>query len=103
MEPKPVIEGIPKTTFTVQEVEAAHLASFDLGPGYPQLQVPEYVTKLYLDDRIEELSLHFAPFWTPDKQALVNADLEASIANFLSISPHQFDGMRTTFSGSIAL
>jgi len=90
-------------TLTVQELEAAHLASWDLGPGYPQLPVPDFVKKIYLDDQIEELSLHFAPFWTPDKQACVDDDLERSVRRFIGIERNRYYSMRATFSGSVAL
>lgn len=90
-------------TLTVQELEAAYLARYDLGPGYPQLDVAEYVRSLYLDDSIEDLSLRFAPFWTPEKQAHVDDDLELAVRQFLSIPPHFTGRVRSTFSGSIAL
>lgn len=90
-------------TLTVQELEAAYLARYDLGPGYPQLDVAEYVKNLYLDDSIEDLSLRFAPFWTPEKQAQVDDDLELAVRQFLTIPSHFTGRVRSTFSGSIAL
>lgn len=90
-------------TLTVHELEAASRARYDLGPGYPQLDVATYVKDLYLDDTIEDLSLRFAPFWTPEKQAQVDDDLEAAMRQFLSIARHAASRARATFSGSVAL
>lgn len=90
-------------TLTVQELEAAYLAHYDLGPGYPQLDVAGYIRNLYMDDAIEDLSLRFAPFWTPEKQAQVDEDLELSVRRFLRVPARVEGPIRATFSGSIAL
>jgi aspartate/methionine/tyrosine aminotransferase len=94
--------GSNDTTLTDQEIQASHLAHFDLGPGYPQLPVPEYVADLYLDDTIETLSLKFAPAWTPEKQAFVDAELAEAVRRFLHI-PSSVGPIHATFSGSVAL
>jgi hypothetical protein len=91
------------TTLTEQELQAAYLARYDLGPGYPQLPVASYVHDLYLDDATEDLSLKFAPFWTPEKQQLVDAELEKSLARFLGLNASAYSGLFCTFSGSVAL
>lgn len=91
-----------ENTLTVQELQAAYLATYDLGPGYPQLEVPPYVRSLYMDDGIEDLSLRFAPFWSPEKQAQVDADLDLALRHFLKV-PGSVQAIRPTFSGSIAL
>lgn len=91
------------STLTEQEVESAHLAKYDLGPGYPQLEVDEYIRRLYLDDTIEELSLQFAPVWSPHKQAQVDLNLELSVRAFLKIPNDVREAVRPTFSGSTAL
>lgn len=92
-------------TLTVMELEAAHLAKFDLGPGYPQLPVPDYVTRLYLDDRIEEMSLQTSPAWTPESQARMDANLDAAVRGFIGLEtdPDSRPELRVTFTGSIAL
>lgn len=94
-------------TLTVQELEAAHLARFDLGPGYPQLPVPEYVTRIYLDDRIEAMSLQTAPAWTPASQASMDKELDSAVRAFIGLpTPAGRDKppyLRTTFTGSTAL
>lgn len=94
-------------TLTVQELEAAHLARFDLGPGYPQLPVPEYVMRLYLDDRIEAMSLQTAPAWTPASQASMDAELDEAVRAFIGLPKASALGappyLRSTFTGSTAL
>lgn len=99
----PLPNGRAPVTLTVQELQAAYLAQYDLGPGYPQLEVADYIRQLYMDDTIEDLSLRFAPLWSPDKQSLVDSDLDAAVRAFLHI-PRGVGGLiRVTFSGSIAL
>lgn len=90
-------------TLTDQELEASYLARFDLGPGYPQLQVSDYIKRLYLDDSIEEISLRFPPDWSPEKQAEVDRDLSYSVKQFIGISQSPDFHVFATFSGSIAL
>jgi bifunctional pyridoxal-dependent enzyme with beta-cystathionase and maltose regulon repressor activities len=90
-------------TLTDQELEASYLAKFDLGPGYPQLPVPDYVKRLYLDDTIEEISLKFPPNWSPEKQTQVDADLTISVKQFIDIPTSNDYCVFSTFSGSIAL
>ncbi len=41
---------------TEQELEVARSARFDLGAGYPQFPVPEFIRLSYRDDRLEDLS-----------------------------------------------
>ena len=94
-------EGEP--SLTVQELEASYLAHYDLGPGYPQIEVPSFIRELYLDDAIENLSLRFAPFWSPEKQAQVDADLESAVRLFVGIPSATEGPIRATFSGSVAL
>lgn len=91
-----------ENTLTVQELQAAYLADYDLGPGYPHIEVPTYIRNLYMDDSIEDLSLRFAPFWSPDKQAQVDVDLESAVRRFLRI-PDTTVSIRPTFSGTLAL
>jgi aspartate/methionine/tyrosine aminotransferase len=67
------------------------------------MDVPPYVRRLYLDSTAEDLSLRFAPQWSPDKQLRVDQDLDASVRRLLSISSVQEIRTRPTFSGSIAL
>lgn len=90
-------------TLTLQELQAAHHARYDLGPGYPQLPVPEYIQRLYRDDTIEALSLLFAPQWSPKEQEHVDADLERAVRRFLGIPGSVEPRVRATFSGSVAL
>ena len=90
-------------TLTEQELQTAYLARHDLGPGYPQLEVPSYVHRLYLDTTSDDLSLRFPPFWSPDKQASIDADLEFAVKQFLRISETLDVNVRATFSGSVAL
>jgi len=92
-----------ENTLTIQELEAAYLARYDLGPGYPQVPVADYVQSLYMDDTIEDLSLRFAPFWTPEKQAQVDEDLDLAVRRFLRVHVGVGGPVRHTFSGSIAL
>jgi aspartate/methionine/tyrosine aminotransferase len=90
-------------TLTVQEIEAAHLAHHDLGPGYPQIPVEGYVRRLYAADDLSDLSLSFAPLWTSERQSMLDEDLELAVACFLSLRADRYHAMRTTFSGSVAL
>lgn len=90
-------------TLTEQELEAAYLAKYDLGPGYPQMKVPDYIRKLYLDDTIEEKSLYFPPVWSTEKQIQIDEDLRSSLINFISPSNNKYYDVYSTFSGSIAL
>jgi aspartate/methionine/tyrosine aminotransferase len=90
-------------TLTAQELQAAYLTPYDLGPGYPQLAVPPYVHRLYLDTTADDISLRFPPVWTPEKQAHVDADLDFSVRQFLAIPASSVNSVRVTFSGSIAL
>jgi aspartate/methionine/tyrosine aminotransferase len=90
-------------TLTVQELEAAHRARFDLGPAYPQLAVPDDVQSLYRDPRVQEAALHFPPVWTAARQFEVDEDLEAAAAAFLSLDASRYTECRVTFSGSVAL
>jgi len=90
-------------TLTLQELQAAHHARYDLGPGYPQLPVPEYIQRLYRDDTIDALSLLFAPQWSPKEQEHVDADLERAVRRFLGIPAAVEPPVRATFSGSVAL
>ncbi len=90
-------------TLTEQELQAAYLATHDLGPGYPQLDVPPYARQLYLDKTAEDLSLKFAPQWTAAKQLQVDLDLDCSVRRFLSMPENDGLCLRPTFSGSVAL
>ena len=92
-----------RSTLTEQEIQAAYLAYYDLGPGYPQLPAPEYITSLYIDDTIEAVSLKFPPEWSPSRQLAVDRELEEALQQFLPLSPGSFDSIQVTFSGSIAL
>lgn len=92
-----------ENTLTNQELECAYRARYDLGPGYPQLDVADYIKTLYLDDSIEDLSLRFAPFWSPEKQSQVDADLESEVRSFLRVPGSVTEPIRATFSGSVAL
>lgn len=93
------------STLTVQEIEAAHLAAFDLGPGYPQLYPAPYIRRLYREGRLHELSLQFAPDWTVGRQTRLDDDLERAVRVFLDVSEtaSQAAGIRATFTGSVAL
>ena len=90
-------------TLTDQELESAYLARYDLGPGYPQLMVPEFISQLYLDDSIEEKSLRFPPNWSPEMQANVDRDLSTSLRKFIRLDTSEHFESYVTFSGSIAL
>jgi aspartate/methionine/tyrosine aminotransferase len=90
-------------SLTSQEIEGAYLARFDLGPGYPQIDPPGYLRRLYLNHDIEELSLKYPPEWTTSKQNRVTEELASAIRSFVGIDPrHQLD-VRPTFSGTVAL
>ncbi len=90
-------------TLTMQEIEVAHHARHDLGPGYPQIPLADYVRDLYLSDRIRETSLSFPPAWTPEKQSALDQELELAVTSFLSLSAGTHQTVRATFSGSVAL
>jgi histidinol-phosphate/aromatic aminotransferase/cobyric acid decarboxylase-like protein len=92
-----------ESTLTAQEIQAAYLAHYDLGPGYPQLVVGRDVARLYTDDGIEELSLKFSPEWTPDRQRALDSGLQESLQRFLGLTPGSFAAVHCTFSGSVAL
>jgi aspartate/methionine/tyrosine aminotransferase len=94
---------VGRQTLTAQEIQAAYLAHYDLGPGYPQLPASGDVVRLYVDDGIGELSLKFSPEWTPSRQAAVDASLQESLEQFLHLSPGLFASVHCTFSGSVAL
>jgi aspartate/methionine/tyrosine aminotransferase len=89
---------------TEQELEVARWAEYDLGSGYPQLQPPDFVQRLYRDDRLEDLSLLTAPPWSAEKQALVDSDLRESVDGLLHFRSDAEDAaVRATFSGSVAV
>ena len=95
-----------KNTLTIQELEAAHFAEFDLGPGYPQLDPPGFVKRSYRDAGIEELSLLFAPAWSRSEQMSLDQDLDLAVRRFIDFPldlAREERGARFTFSGSIAL
>lgn len=92
-----------QATLTDQEIQAAHQALFDLGPGYPQVTLPDYLRALYLDRAISEIGLAVAPGWTPTKQAMVDADLEEACRRMLLLPSDSYHLLSATFSGSVAL
>ena len=93
----------PSGTLTSQELEAAQVARYDLGPGYPQIPLESYARQLYLADTLQETSLSFAPWWTPEKQLEVDSQLMKAVASLLNLSPDAHHAIRATFSGSVAL
>jgi bifunctional pyridoxal-dependent enzyme with beta-cystathionase and maltose regulon repressor activities len=92
-----------RVSLTEQEIQAAYIAEFDLGRGYPQLALPRYVRKLYGNSAIAANALEVVPAWTREKQLLLDHDLEAAAREFLSIDFGSYFSIRFTFSGSIAL
>src|ERR1035437_9238551 len=90
-------------TLTEQEIQAAYLAQFDLGRGYPQLTLPRYIHELYDDTAIAAEALEVLPAWTKERQMLLDRKLEAATREFLSIDPASYHSIWFTFSGSIAL
>lgn len=90
-----------ESTLTYQEVEAAYLARYDLGPAYPQLIAPPYLSDVYTDRNISDLALRIAPDWTPGKQRRLNDDLVRQLVDMLGLP---LDArVSPTFSGSVAL
>jgi histidinol-phosphate/aromatic aminotransferase/cobyric acid decarboxylase-like protein len=92
-----------RNTLTDQETQAARLARFDLGPGYPQLVLPDYVRSVYLDGAVDDIALAMPPDWTPAKQALVDTDLEEACRRMLMLPADSYASLSVTFSGSVAL
>lgn len=90
-------------TLTIQELEAASLARFDFGPGYPQLVLPDWLAKIYADASIAAHSLEVPPQWSPSKQAELDRRLESAVRQFLAVPDAVTEPIRVTFSGSIAL
>jgi aspartate/methionine/tyrosine aminotransferase len=90
-------------TLTDQELQAAQAATFDLGPGYPQLTVPEYLRSIYLDGAINEIALAMPPGWTTEKQAMIDSDLEEACRRMLMLPAGSYESLNVTFSGSVAL
>lgn len=88
-------------TLTTQEVQAAYLAHYDMGPGYPQLPVPAEIFSLY--ERFAAQSLMFPPEWTPSRQETLDMRLTAAVQSFLSVPSSQHTSVCPTFSGSVAL
>jgi aspartate/methionine/tyrosine aminotransferase len=91
------------TTLTDQEIEAARRATFDLGPGYPQIALPGYLRSAYLDRSVDEVSLAMAPDWTTARQAAVDAALEESLRRMLMLPAGSYASVSAAFSGSVAL
>jgi aspartate/methionine/tyrosine aminotransferase len=90
-------------TLTDQEIEAAQRATFDLGPGYPQIALPGYLRSVYLDRSLDELALANPPEWTASRQAAVDAGLEAAVRDLLMLPAASYDSVSPAFSGSVAL
>ena len=90
-------------TLTEQEIEAARRATFDLGPGYPQIALPGYLRSVYLDRSLDEIALANPPEWTPARQAAVDAGLEAAVRDLLMLPAASYDSVSPAFSGSVAL
>ena len=88
---------------TLQELEAAYLANFDLASGYPQLPVSDNIKNLYRDPSIVEQSLGVSPICTPEDRVYVDQHLEESLVKFLGCSHTSYSSISTTFSGAIAL
>lgn len=91
------------TTLTDQEIEAARKATFDLGPGYPQITLPPYLRSAYLDRSVDEVSLVNPSEWTPARQAAVDAGLEAAVREMLMLPAASYDSVSAALSGSVAL
>jgi bifunctional pyridoxal-dependent enzyme with beta-cystathionase and maltose regulon repressor activities len=90
-------------TLTDQEMQAVRLATFDLGPGYPRLTLPDYVRSVYLDGAINEIGLAMPPGWTTSKQAMIDMDLEEACRRMLMLPADSYESLSVTFSGSVAL
>jgi len=87
---------------TEQELALASAARYDLGSGYPQIEAPEFVRRLFRDDRLEDLGLMGPPAWNAEKQALVDADLIDAVQR--TLGPDSFGcAVKPTFSGSVAV
>jgi aspartate/methionine/tyrosine aminotransferase len=91
------------TTLTDQEIEAAHRATFDLGPGYPQVTLPGNLRSVYLDRTLDEVALANPPDWTAAHQTAVDADLESAVRELLMLPAASYDSLSPAFSGSVAL
>jgi aspartate/methionine/tyrosine aminotransferase len=90
-------------TLTTQEIEVAHHAEHDLGPGYPQIPLADPLRDLCLSKEIGRTSLAFPPAWTPERQSALDEELALAVASFLSLPPGPHHSVRVTFSGSVAL
>lgn len=90
---------------TGQEQQASYTARLDLGAGYPQLAVPEFVRVLYADPKLGEASLAMTPDWTPRRQADVDVRLRASVLQFLNVDERTAADLvvSPTFSGGTGL
>lgn len=88
-------------TLTDQELAAANMARYDLGPGYPQLEPPPWCAEIVNSEEIRAASLSFPPAWNPDLSVKVDRDIESAVRRLLRIpdSAH----VMSTFSGSVAL
>ncbi len=91
------------TTLTDQEVQAARLATFDLGPGYPQVTLPDYLRSIYLDETSKGVALAVPPGWTAAKQAALDSALEKACGRMLALPTGSYASLSVTFSGSVAL
>lgn len=90
-------------TLTDQEIEAARRATYDLGPGYPQISLPDYLRSAYLERIVEDVALANPPFWDTTWHAAVDAGLEESVRSMLMLPAGSYEALFPAFSGSVAL
>ncbi|GLL04640.1 aminotransferase class I/II-fold pyridoxal phosphate-dependent enzyme [Dactylosporangium matsuzakiense] len=91
------------STLTDQELEAARRATFDLGPGYPQIALPDSLRSVYLDRALDETALANPPDWSASRQTASDAALEAAVRSMLRLPPESYSSLSAAFSGSVAL
>lgn len=99
----PGTASLKGATLTEQELEATYRTSNDLGPGYPQLEIPEWIRDLYLSVDIGTLALKIPPVWNPENQQTADTSLRNAVADFLQIGGMYRESIRCTFTGSVAL
>lgn len=89
-------------TLTAQEIDASRQARFDVGPGYPQLSLPQWCREIIASRLITDTMLSMPPVWRPSDSVATDERLERSVRKLLKVPPTA-QVVRPTFSGSVAL
>jgi bifunctional pyridoxal-dependent enzyme with beta-cystathionase and maltose regulon repressor activities len=90
-------------TLTYEEIQARTTAKFDLGAGYSQIDLPEYLKALLYDEHIAKKSDGALSLATGNKYIQPDERLNHSVLELFDLNADHQIRCYSTFSGSVAL